>query len=218
MTVPPPVTDRPTAPVPADPAERLAPGGTSLRPRYRRALTAGAVAVVSLALYHCAMVFLAIAPPSTVKNHAYRQVDWWIYPWFEQGWKMFAPEPVATNRAVEVRVYGADGASRWENLTAMDDARIRGDVMTSRQHANVVRRAWDGLSGLDLRKGPRNAHERIKFRYTRNVMTGRMEQLGYHDFDRLQVRVRMQKVPPFDDMNAVQPVRTVVLPWWKVRT
>ncbi|WP_419996975.1 DUF5819 family protein [Streptomyces boninensis] len=194
----------------------LAPRGTPLRPWRSKVLASGVAAVCVLAAYHLAMVFLAISPPNILKDHAMRQVNWWIYPWFEQGWKMFAPEPVATNRAFEVRVRDGARTSRWHNLTAADDAHIRGNPVTSRQHTNVLRRTWDGLQGLKPAKGPRNEAEAIRFAYARNVAVQRMTDLGYQDFSKIQIRVRQQHVPPHNAMNKTQPWETTRLPWWGV--
>ncbi|NGN68587.1 hypothetical protein G5C51_32425 [Streptomyces sp. A7024] len=199
-----------------DAAEHLAPRGMPLRRRRSRSLRAGFATVCLLAAYHLGMVFLAIAPPNVIKDHSMQQVQWWIYPWFEQGWKMFAPEPVSTNRAFEVRVRNGTKVSRWENLTAADDAEIRGDLITSRQHANVLRRVWDGMESLDKKKGPRNPGEAIRFTYARNVVVQRMEALGYENFSKIQIRVRLQKVPPHNNVNAEQPWQTMMLPWWGV--
>lgn len=202
---------------PPDTAQLLAPTGLSLHPRRRRTIRVVVVTTMLLATYHLAMVFLAIAPPNILKDHAMKQVHWWIYPWFEQGWKMFAPEPVSTNRAFEVRVRNGERIGQWVNFTALDDAHIRGNPVTSREHANVVRRAWDGLQGLDLKKGPQSPAEEIKFIYTRNLVVSRMEHLGFKGFTKVQIRVRQQKVSPHNDMNKKMPwVTTNNLPWWKV--
>ncbi|MBW8735772.1 MAG: hypothetical protein JF621_01090, partial [Streptomyces turgidiscabies] len=74
-----------------------------------------AVAVVAVAAcVHLGMVFLHVAPSNTVTKEHIRKIDDWIYPEFEQNWKLFAPNPLQQNIAVEVRadVRTADGGAR----------------------------------------------------------------------------------------------------------
>ena len=57
------------------------------------------------------MVFLHVAPSNTVTKQHGTAIDDWIYPEFEQNWKLFAPNPLQQNIAVQVRaeVRTADG-------------------------------------------------------------------------------------------------------------
>lgn len=53
-----------------------------------------ALAVVALvAVVHVAMVFLHVAPDNTVSKRYGEQVGDWVFPEFEQNWKLFAPNP-----------------------------------------------------------------------------------------------------------------------------
>lgn len=92
-----------------------------------------ALAVVGLvAVGHVAMVFLHVAPDNTVSKEYSEEVGDWVFPEFEQNWKLFAPNPLQQNIAVEVRaeVDRADGSratTGWINLTAEDAAAVRGN-------------------------------------------------------------------------------------------
>lgn len=92
-----------------------------------------ALAVVALvAVVHVAMVFLHVAPDNTVSKRYGEQVGDWVFPEFEQNWKLFAPNPLQQNVAVEVRaeISKADGSRHttgWINLSAEDGAAIRGN-------------------------------------------------------------------------------------------
>lgn len=75
----------------------------------------GAVVALSIigliACTHLAMVFLHVAPSNTLTKQHGKVVDDWVYPEFEQNWKLFAPNPLQQNVGVHVRaeIAGADG-------------------------------------------------------------------------------------------------------------
>ncbi|MFJ3922512.1 DUF5819 family protein [Streptomyces sp. NPDC090022] len=128
------------------------PGIAGLSTPYRvvAALALGAVAVA--ACWHLGMVFLHVAPSNTIgKRHA-QAVDDWIYPEFEQNWKLFAPNPLQQNIAVQaraqVRTAGGDLVTTgWRDLSAEDAAAIRHNPLPSHTQQNELRRAWDFFTG-----------------------------------------------------------------------
>jgi len=117
----------------------------SLRYQIGAALAVAVVAVA--ALVHLGMVFLHVAPSNTLTKQHGKAIDEWIYPEFEQNWKLFAPNPLQQNIAVQVRadVRTADGTTRttgWYDLSAEDGAAIDGNPLPSHTQQNEVRRAW----------------------------------------------------------------------------
>lgn len=65
-----------------------------------------AAALAAFAVLGCmqlAMVFLHVAPSNTLTKQHGAAVDEWVYPEFEQNWKLFAPNPLQQNVAVQVR-------------------------------------------------------------------------------------------------------------------
>ena len=113
-------------------------------------LALGALAVA--ACLHLGLVFLHVAPSNTVGERHRKAVDGWIYPEFEQNWKLFAPNPLQQNIAVEVRaqVRTADGkriTTGWRDLSAEDGAAIRANPFPSHAQQNELRRAWDFFTG-----------------------------------------------------------------------
>jgi len=92
---------------------KAAPSGAAVAAgRLVVAMTVGAVTVG--ALYHLAMVFLHVAPPNTLSNEHAAAVSDYIYPEFEQNWKLFAPDPLQQNIHVQARaeVRKPDGSTR----------------------------------------------------------------------------------------------------------
>ncbi|MFF8380382.1 DUF5819 family protein [Streptomyces sp. NPDC015661] len=109
-----------------------------------------AVALAVVAVFTCvhlAMVFLHVAPSNTLTKRHGEAVDDWIYPEFEQNWKLFAPNPLQTNISVEVRAELATAGGRrttgWIDLTAQDIDAIRYNPMPSHAQQNQLRRAVD---------------------------------------------------------------------------
>ena len=141
-----------TAPEPipgtADPAPAADPAPRRWSPVSRLVLGLAAAVLGCATAWHLAAVFLSIAPANSLSQQYQARIDAYVYPEFEQNWELFAPNPLQSNIAVEVRVrtLSADGASLqsdWINLTAQDLARIRDNPAPSHADQNLLRRAWD---------------------------------------------------------------------------
>ena len=104
-TPPPPPPEPQSSPEasydPAHPDARIGVAALSLRYQVGAALAVAVVAVA--ALVHLGMVFLHVAPSNTVTKQHGKAIDEWIYPEFEQNWKLFAPNPLQQNIEVQVR-------------------------------------------------------------------------------------------------------------------
>ncbi|MFJ7957347.1 DUF5819 family protein [Streptomyces sp. NPDC096319] len=143
----------PEDPPPPVPEEAAAPGGSgagimALSLPYQVVVAVALAVAAVFACVHLAMVFLHVAPSNTLTKRHGEAVDDWIYPEFEQNWKLFAPNPLQTNVSVEVRaeVPTVDGGLRttgWIDLTAQDIAAIRHNPMPSHAQQNQLRRAVD---------------------------------------------------------------------------
>jgi hypothetical protein len=188
-----------------------------------------ALAVVMVgACAHLALVFLHVAPSNTVTKQHGRAVDDWVYPEFEQNWKLFAPNPLQQNIAVQVRadVRTSDGGrttTGWYDLSAQDGAAIDGNLLPSHTQQNELRRAWDFYVGThDNQNRPAGMRGDLAERYLRRVVVLR---LGHDDaggrsavLERVQVRSRTTNVPPPDwseEQLSDKPVYRE-LPWWTV--
>lgn len=83
---------------PEVPTESVSLGALSLPARLTVAVAVGAVAVYTV--WHLAMVFLFVAPSNTLSEDYRDTVRGYIYPEFEQNWKLFAPNPSSGRRAL----------------------------------------------------------------------------------------------------------------------
>ncbi|MET8982541.1 DUF5819 family protein [Streptomyces sp. NPDC004539] len=190
---------------------------------------AGVVAVVAaVAVVHVGMVFLHVAPSNTVSKAHAEAIDDWIYPEFEQNWKLFAPNPLQQDIAVQVRaeVRSSDGGYRttgWYDLSAADGRAIDGNLLPSHTQQNELRRAWDFFTGThdnDNRAvGMRGA---LSEEYLRRIVVMRLERAGAVQdggtLARVQVRSRTSNVSPpkwSNEKVSTQPTYQV-LPWWRV--
>ncbi|MFF7949023.1 DUF5819 family protein [Streptomyces griseorubiginosus] len=216
-------TPRPASP---DPDPRTGVAALSLRHQIGVAL---ALALVAIAVcVHIGMVFLHVAPVNTVTRQHGGAVDDWIYPEFEQNWKLFAPNPLQQNVAVQVRarIRGADGGSRttgWYDLSAQDGRAIDGNPLPSHTQQNELRRSWDlFVATHDANNRPIGLRGSLSEAYLRRIAVlrvGREDALARGDvLVSVQVRSRTSNVPPpkwSDEKVSVQPVFRE-LSWWPV--
>ncbi|WP_435298048.1 DUF5819 family protein [Streptomyces sp. YPW6] len=178
-----------------------------------------------LACTHVAMVFLHVAPSNTLTKEHGKTVDRWIYPEFEQNWKLFAPNPLQQNVAVHVRaevVDAADGrrTTRWMNLTHEDAKGIRGNLFPSHVHQNELRRGWDFyVNSHDSENRPNGLRGELSERYVRRIAMLRLSERDYGGrVERIQLRSATSSVapPPWSTEKISTRPAYRVLPWWTV--
>ncbi|MEU9136357.1 DUF5819 family protein [Streptomyces sp. NPDC048404] len=219
----------PECPEAAGCPEGAAPVGLaalSLRHQIAAALALAVVAVV--ACVHLGMVFLHVAPSNTVTKQHGRAIDDWIYPEFEQNWKLFAPNPLQQDIVVQVRalVRVKDGTSRetgWYDLSALDGLAIDKNPLPSHTQQNELRRAWDFYVGThDGENRPVGLRGDLSEHYLRRIGVLRLgrEHAGGEGavVERLQFRSLTTDVPPPRWSGEKVSDRPVVreLPWWAV--
>ncbi|MFF2716335.1 DUF5819 family protein [Streptomyces sp. NPDC058011] len=177
-----------------------------------------------LACAQVAMVFLHVAPSNTLTKQHGKTVDDWIYPEFEQNWKLFAPNPLQQNIAVHVRaeVSGAEGrrTTGWISLTQEDGDAIRGSLFPSHVHQNELRRGWDFyLNSHDDRNKPNGLRGDLSERYIRRIAMLRLSErdLG-GTVERIQMRSASSTIspPPWSTEKANTRPSYRELPWWPV--
>ncbi|WAZ22922.1 DUF5819 family protein [Streptomyces cinnabarinus] len=203
-------------------------GVAALSLRYQIA-AALALAVVAVAVcVHIGMVFLHVAPSNTVSKRHGSAIEDWVYPEFEQNWKLFAPNPLQQNIAVEVRaeVREADGEMRttgWYDLSAQDGRDIDGNLLPSHTQQNELRRAWDFLVAThDDDNRPVGLRGDLAESYLRRIVVLRLDREDAAGpgglVQRVQVRSRTTNVPPPDWSEEKVPDNPVYrqLPWWEL--
>ncbi|MER5356726.1 DUF5819 family protein [Streptomyces sp. NPDC002785] len=185
------------------------------------------IALSAIGLVACtqlAMVFLHVAPSNTLTKQHGKAVDDWIYPEFEQNWKLFAPNPLQQNVAIHVRaeIAGADGrhTTSWMSLSGEDGKAIRGNPLPSHIHQNQLRRGWDFyLSSHDNENRANGLRGEFSERYIRRIA---MRRLGEHDYggtvERIQMRsdTRTVAAPGWSEEKISTSPSYRVLPWWTV--
>lgn len=192
----------PTAERAAGPATAPRAGIAALSMPYQVAAAVSLAVLGVFACVHLAMVFLHVAPSNTLTKQHGEAVDDWIYPEFEQNWKLFAPNPLQQNISVEVRaqIAGADGSRRttgWIDLTAQDAAKIRGSVVPSHTVQNELRRAWDFYVGSHTDDDrPNGMRGELSASYLRRIVLSRLDEreLGGRVL-KIQLRSATRSVP-----------------------
>ncbi|MFB7113560.1 DUF5819 family protein [Streptomyces sp. NPDC056291] len=187
------------------------------------------LAVVAVVVcVHLGMVFLHVTPSNTVNREHAEAVDGWIYPEFEQNWKLFAPNPLQQNVAVQVRaeVGTADGGTRttgWYDLSAEDGRAIDGNLLPSHTQQNELRRAWDFYGAAhDADNRPVGLRGTLAEQYLRRIAVLRLERGDAAGaggvLERVQIRSRTSNVPPppWSNEKATGKPAYRLLPWWTV--
>ncbi|MGW3140084.1 DUF5819 family protein [Streptomyces sp. NPDC001139] len=203
-------------------------GVAALSFRYRIA-AAVAVAVVAVTVFvHIGMVFLHVAPSNTLTKEHGKAIDDWIYPEFEQNWKLFAPNPLQQNIAVQVRaeVKTADGGVRttgWYDLSAEDGRAIDANPVPSHTQQNELRRAWDFFVAThDASNRATGTRGSLAETYMRRIVVLRLARDAAAGkggtITQVQVRSSTTNVPPppwSTERVSNQPMYRL-LPWWPV--
>lgn len=210
-------------PAPGEPAPAAGIGALALP--YQVVAAIGLALVGVFACVHLAMVFLHVAPANTVTRSHGDAVRWWTFPEFEQNWRLFAPNPLQQNVAVEVRAeyLAADGQRRtteWIDMTAQDAEEIRGNLFPSHVHQNQLRRGWDFYLGShDADNRASGVRGRLAEQYLRRIAMQRLDGEGLDGpVQRVQLRSasRSIKAPVWSaEKTDTRPVHRV-LPWWTI--
>ncbi|MEU3500668.1 DUF5819 family protein [Streptomyces hundungensis] len=207
------------------PAEQVEPP-----PALLRAATTGAVFLCLVtALVHVLLVFLHVAPANPLSQRYSRQINAWVFPLFEQNWRLFAPDPESVNRQISARTMhtAPDGAVRtsgWFDLTAVDNAAVNHDPFPSHTAQNMLRRAWSSyLDNHLVDDRPRTQRALMTQQYLTNIASDRVAARRGGSFEALQLRVVTvpiaRPVPAGGagaDAVAPRAPETRFLPWWKV--
>ncbi|MFF4758870.1 DUF5819 family protein [Streptomyces sp. NPDC001292] len=214
------------APAPRESAPRGGVAALSLPYQVGAVLALAVVAVV--VCVHLGMVFLHVTPSNTVNREHAETVDGWVYPEFEQNWKLFAPNPLQQNVAVQVRaeVRTADGGTRttgWYDLSAEDGRAIDGNLLPSHTQQNQLRRAWDFYGAAhDADNRPVGLRGALAEQYLRRIAVLRLQRgdaVGAGGvLQGIQVRSLTSNVPPppWSEEKATGKPAYRTLPWWTV--
>lgn len=205
------------------------PGSEQLSTLWKTVVSAGVVVCVATALIHVLLVFLHVAPANAVSQQYSRQVNAWVFPLFEQNWRLFAPDPESVNRQISARVVrtapdGTGKVSDWFDLSGPDGAAVEHNAFPSHTTQNMLRRAWS--SYLETHGGddqPRTERALMMQEYLRNIAADRVAAQGGAPFDSIQLRVITRPIgapaPAGGSRRAASvptPVDTRYLPVWKV--
>ncbi|MFJ3667903.1 DUF5819 family protein [Streptomyces sp. NPDC090106] len=206
------------------PAAEPRTGVAALSLRYQIAAAVALAVVAVTVCVHLGMTFLHVAPVNVVTKQHGTAIDDWIYPEFEQNWKLFAPNPLQQNIAVQARaeIRTRDGGTRttgWYDLSAEDGRAIDGNLLPSHTQQNELRRAWDFfLATHTADNRPSGLRGALSESYLRRIVVMRIGREETGTVERVQVRSRTTSVPPPSwsrESVSDKPVYREV-PWWAV--
>jgi len=159
-----------------DPAGRPDPPPIALSAWSKSLLVAISLLIFALTAVQLVSMFLEAAPRNTVSRQYRAQLSWWVEPWLEQDWRLFAPDPQTSNVTIRARARRADGTTTgWVDLTAADYAAIAHDPMPSQTNQNELRRAWGAYLAAQATSGTADtADARLLTQYLANIATQRL--------------------------------------------
>jgi hypothetical protein len=200
--------------------------GTAGLSRTGRTIVAlSAMAVVLAVAVHLSMVFLHVAPANTLSKKHGQGIDDYVYPEFEQNWKLFAPNPLQQNIAVHARARVAkdDGSTEttgWVNLSKMDGEDIDHNLAPSHIQQNELRRGWEFYRGSHDDKGkPLGLRGELSETYVKRIVMLRFgRELNGGTVERIQVRSATTPVgpPSWSDEKSDAKTEYQVQPWWQI--
>ncbi|MFF8309382.1 DUF5819 family protein [Streptomyces lydicus] len=186
-----------------------------------------ACAVAVIVAIHLAMMFLHVAPSNTLSKQQGTLISEYVYPEYEQNWKLFAPNPLQQNIAVQVRAQlrTEDGTARttgWTDLTARDGRAILHNPMPSHTQQNQLRRGWElFVNSHNAQNRPLGLRGEMAERYIRRIVMVRLSEEWTRTGDRIdRIQVRSQTTPVSPPPWSTEKIsnRPVyrVLPWWQI--
>ncbi|WP_344440614.1 DUF5819 family protein [Kitasatospora nipponensis] len=188
------------------------------------------VACVMAALAHVCLVFLHVAPSNAVSQQYEPQINAWIYPYFEQNWQLFAPNPESVSRQIWARsaTSAPDGSRQigeWQDLTAIDDAAVQHTPFPSHTAQNMLRRAWAAYAQTHAASDqPATERAQMLQQYLANVAARRLAGGARPTFDAVQLRVADTPIAPpgsttpHAEVSGGTPSNARYLPWWQVES
>ncbi|MFD7662478.1 DUF5819 family protein [Streptomyces sp. NPDC059788] len=204
--------------------ESRPPAALSLPSRIVVTVVAGAV-TLAVAI-HLAMMFLHVAPPNTLSKQHGEVINDYVYPEYEQNWKLFAPNPLQQNIAVQVRAQvrtkaGDRLTTGWTDLSADDGRALLHNPVPSHTQQNELRRAWEYfLSTHDAQNRATGTRGELAEEYVRRIVMQRMskEWVTRGAIEQMQVRSMTTAVspPPWSSEKISDKPRYRELPWWPV--
>jgi Family of unknown function (DUF5819) len=189
----------------------------------RVALGAVAALCVATTLTHLLMVFLQVAPSNPISERFDKQIHAWIYPWFEQSWYLFAPNPQSNQIQIFARTMTTSGdkqASDWFDISAVDRADVRHNPFPSHTTQNMLQTSWELYQESFGDGYVPSASTPLQEEYLRNIAVQRVAAHSPHPFQQIQLRVVTQLIAPPDGANTTPTdstdPETATLPWWNV--
>jgi hypothetical protein len=180
---------------PAPPADTSGAGELSRRSRALLAVITTIIAVVTA--IQLVTIFLEAAPSNTISQRYATQLSWWVEPWFEENWQLFAPNPMSGNLTVQARARTVAGVvTPWVDIGAVDYAATRHDPMPSHVNQNELRRAWFAYAAALPGSGvPNTAEGRMLQQYVVNIAASRLSGSVPGPYDTIQLQATMTPIP-----------------------
>lgn len=193
-------------------------------------------AAVGATLY-VAITMLYLAPPNPIKARHLQKVNAVMYPFFQQNWHLFAPNPIRSNFVLTARCRVGDRVSDWQDIST---------PLLARHHSNrnspmgrllrtpgaavhqILGRSSDEWLPLICRRDPSSAacrgedevssrvRENAQFIINRVASASCDRWVGIGHASAVQARILVHEPPPWSQRHLgaeAGTTRYVSLPW-----
>jgi hypothetical protein len=132
-----------------DPASDTDPAAGELSRVQRGIVGLVALLMAAAVVGHFGATFFHVAPRNVIRDEYGMAIRGYLYPEFRQGWSLFAPDLPRSDTEVHARVLvrnpdGTTETTEWINLTAVDAASMRHNVLPSRTR-HQLRKGWTAV-------------------------------------------------------------------------
>ncbi|MFI0723429.1 DUF5819 family protein [Streptomyces sp. NPDC021224] len=196
------------------------PAGPPVLSRKAAVLLAVGASVVGLVTaVQLAVLFLGAAPPNTVSKRFDSGLQRWSQPWFQQNWRLFAPDPLMVNVRVQARARTTSGTvSPWIDLSKEDyGSGMLHHPWPSREGQYELGYAWfayaQNLTTVRNANGGAAETELLQ-KYLVNLVVGRLSWRVPGPYSAVEIQVTTQPDTPPGGRKPAATSRT--FPWWAV--
>ncbi|MGC0415398.1 DUF5819 family protein [Embleya sp. AB8] len=219
------IPEQPGERAPVDvPTEPAVPADERRSTAVRSVTAVFAVLAILVTLVHVFFVFLHVAPSNTLTKEYQKETGTWVYPYFEQNWALFAPNPMSENFRVQAqsRVRNPDGTlteSGWSDLTGDDLDHIRHNPYPSKADQNMIRRAWSSYTDSHDPKDETAIGGRgsLMERYLRRIVVHRFQDAGRNrSMESIRIRVATTVIAK-PDAKTKPETQYRTLGWWETK-
>jgi hypothetical protein len=201
----------------------------------RVALVVGTSLIVTFTAIHLVATFFYLAPSNALSDRYHRELKAWMRPYFDQNWRLFAPNPTSVNVHVLARARakgsGPGDVTAWVDIS--ESYRSHGIVhnpFPDHQAQDALVHAWEQYTSnsspleekpvvhtkVGLVEPDRSLRAMIE-EYFNNLALRVLQPRTHQTIEAVQVQLRVDPIRPRGSAPPAEPPVPTVWPWRPVR-